>query len=123
LVLTSGKDDRLAELLAAIGAGGDALAAAFERVEGAPEVRVRLRAGAGERPSIGRFLAALKPRLQEAGVELAAVVRTAPSLAAAAALQSPALFPPALNVPPPPASGAGGEEPEGRGDEGAPCTR
>ena len=124
LVLSCGKSDRLAELLVTIGAAGDALAAAFERIEGAPEVRVRLRAGAGVRPSIGRFLAALKPRLLEAGVELAAVDRTAPSLAAAAALQSPALFPPAPNVLPPPASGAGGEEPEGRGDdEGAPCTR
>src|SRR5262249_11390109 len=57
LRLASGRPERLRELLARIGSGGDELAAAFELVAGGPGVHVRLRAGAGERPSIGRFLA------------------------------------------------------------------
>jgi len=123
LRLSSGRPERLRELLTRLPSQDDALAAAFELVEGGPEVRVRLRAAAGERPSIGRFLAALKPWLEAQGEPLAAVDRAAPSLAAAAALQSPALFPPASNASPRPASGPGGDDPGGDGDEDAPCTR
>ena len=94
LRLASERPERLRELLARFAEGGDALAAAFELAEGGPEVRVRLRAGAGARPSIGRFLAELKPRLAAEGEPLVRVDRTATSLAADAALQSPALFPP-----------------------------
>jgi hypothetical protein len=82
----------LFELLDRLKRDGAALAAGFE-VEATPRgARVRLLATAGERPSAGRFLTALKPLAQAAGIGLFTADREVPSFAPAPDLQSPAPF-------------------------------
>ena len=92
LRLQSPAPGRLAELLATLGGEERPLGAAFEALPRPFGALVRVSAPAGERPSAGRFLAALKPLAQAAGVDLTAIDREVPSFAPPSDLQSRAPF-------------------------------
>jgi uncharacterized protein DUF2344 len=95
LRLESPAPGRLAELLArlaGLGAEERPLGAPFEVLPRPFGALVRVAAPAGERPSAGRFLSALKPLAQAAGVDLSAIDREVPSFAPPSDLQSRAPF-------------------------------
>lgn len=92
LRLESPAPGRLAELLIRLGGEERPLGAAFEALPRPWGALVRVAAPAGERPSAGRFLSALKPLAQAAGVDLSAVDREVPSFAPPSDLQSRAPF-------------------------------